>query len=135
MTERDFTSKFNKWLKYHWKSSAVFELKICKEKSIPFNAVQVHQVRNLKTAKHSILPYKVSDVGFDEKPFDIFCVSGVNAYVVIFFYQKRGDDEFVIIDVDHFIDEMETSDRKSLTKERAIEIGSLYSLKDKDDPN
>lgn len=133
MTERDFTTRFNKWLKYHWKSSAVFELKICKEKSIPFSAVQPHQIRNLEIAKSGILPYKVEDVGFSEKPFDIFCVAGVPAYVVIFFYQKRGDNEFVIIDVDHFKEEMSTSERKSLTKERAIEIGTLYSLKD--DPN
>jgi len=133
MTERDFTTRFNKWLKYHWKSSAVFELKICKEKSIPFKAVEVHQIKNLKTAKDGILPYKVADLGWDPKPFDIFCVSKVPAYVVIFFYHKRGDDEFVIIDVDNFIDEMETSDRKSLTKERAEEIGTLYSLKQKDD--
>lgn len=133
MTERDFTSKFNKWLKYHWKSSAVFELKICKEKSIPFSDVQPHQLANLKTAKRGILPHKIPDVGYDQKIFDIMCVSKVPAYVVIFFYQKRGDDEFVIIDVDHFIDEMETSDRKSLTKERAEEVGTLYSLKQKDD--
>lgn len=133
MTERDFTTKFNKWLKYHWKSSAVFELKICKEKSIPFNAVQPHQLTNLKIAKDNILPYKIDDMSIGQKPFDIVCMRKVPAYVVIFFYQKRGDDEFVVIDVDHFIDEMETSKRKSLTKERAIEIGILYSLKAKED--
>lgn len=133
MTERDFTTKFNKWLKYHWKSSAVFELKICKGKSIPFNAVQTHQLANLRIAKRGILPYKIDDGSIGQKPFDIVCVNKVPSYVVIFFYQKRGDDEFVVIDVDHYIDEMETSERKSLTKERAEEIGVKYSLKDKED--
>lgn len=128
MTERDFTTKFNRWLKYNWKSSAVFELKICKEKSIPFNAVQPHQLANLSIAKKGILPYKIDDSSIGQKPFDIVCMNKVPAYVVIFFYQKRGDNEFVVIDVDHFIDEMETSERKSLTKERAIEIGQIYSL-------
>jgi penicillin-binding protein-related factor A (putative recombinase) len=132
MTERDFTTKFNRWLKYNWMSSAVFELKICKEKSIPFNAVQPHQLANLRIAKNGVLPYKIDDSSLGQKPFDIVCMSKVPAYVVIFFYQKRGDNEFVVIDVDHFIDEMETSDRKSITKERAIEIGQIYSLSPSD---
>lgn len=133
MTERDFTTKFNKWLKYNWKSSAVFELKICKEKSISFSSVQPHQLANLRTAKNGILAYKIDDGSIGQKPFDIVCMNKVPAYVVIFFYQKRGDDEFVLIEIDRFIEEMETSSRKSITKERADEIGTIFSLTNKDD--
>lgn len=116
MTEAEFQSRFTKWAKHNVKHTAAFELKICKENSMPFNAVKEHQVANLLSARDRSLMYKIPDAGFDQKPFDCFMLSGCNAYVVILFYQKRGDNEFYMINIHDYVKLMETSERKSITK-------------------
>ena len=126
MTEAKFQSAFNKWTKYNLKESSVFELKICKDKSLPFSAVKPHQIRGLKAARIG-LSYKLPDVGMDQKPFDCMLLNNVNGYVVVMFY-KRGVKHFYIIDVDVWEKEITTSNRKSLTEERANQIGAKKYL-------
>lgn len=116
MTEADFQTRFSKWAKHNIKHTAAFELKICKEPSMPFNAVKEHQVANLLSARNRSLIYKIPDAGFDIKPFDCFMLSGCEAYVVVLFYQKRGDKEFYMININDYVKLMESSERKSLTK-------------------
>ena len=130
MVEADFQTKFSKWAKYNIKYSGAFELKLTKTSSIPFSSVADHQILNLKIAKHSNLVYKIMDVGLAQKPFDCFTLSNVQAYVVLMFY-KRGQKEFFMIDIDDFIKEKETSDRKSLLESRAREIGVSRLLEGK----
>ncbi len=127
MRESDFQTKFSLWLKYHNEGSAAYELKLTKDPSLPFNAVQDHQIRALLLAKHKQLIHKIADVGMLQKPFDCLILSGVPAYVVIQFW-KPGVKEFFMIDIDDFVLEMETSDRKSLTPERAYQIGQRKLL-------
>lgn len=122
MKEKNFQTEFTKWAKYRFKGSGVFELKICKEKSMPFGVVQEHQINALKLSKHDSVVYKIPDGSYDQKPFDCFRVEKVSAYVVVIFY-RRGQKEFFMIDIDDFIKEKETSDRKSLTEDRARELG------------
>jgi hypothetical protein len=43
-------------------------------------------------------------------------------------YYKRGQKDFYMIDIDAFMTEMNISERKSLTPERAGRIGKLYTL-------
>lgn len=126
MTEAKFQTAFNKWAKHNIDFSGAFELKLVKGNSMPFSAVMEHQVQNLLIVKHSILTYKIPDAGIAQKPFDCFTLKG-NAFIVINYY-IRGQKEFVIIDIDDFVKEKETSERKSLTEERAKQIGNVYYL-------
>jgi len=123
--EKDFQIKFTRWLRHKYVSgSAAFELKITHGgHALPFNAVKDHQIAALMAAKHGNLPFKIPDDSRGEKPFDCFILSSVDAYVVIQYY-IRGCNEFIMIDVDDFVSERESSSfRKSLTQERAKQIG------------
>lgn len=127
MKEADFQTRFNKWAKYFVTETQAYELKLCKGTSMPFSAVAKHQYKSLHTSKHGVFAYKIADVGFARKPYDGFVLCGVPAYVYIMFY-RRGQKEFIRIDIDVLIKEKKTSNRKSLTEERAKEIGDVFSL-------
>lgn len=122
MKEADFQTRFSLWLKYHNEGSAAYELKLTKDPSLAFNAVQPHQIRALQLAKHKKMVHKIADFGMLQKPFDCFVLSGVPAYVVVQFWKPR-EKTFFMIDVDDYVREMETSNRKSLTPDRAFQIG------------
>jgi len=117
-----------KWLRAFKNETLALECKICKGKSLPFEAVKEHQVSALYLAKHGLMNFKIPDCGFDQKPFDLFMLARAKAYVVIFWYTKRGQRDMTWIDVDIWLEEKQKSDRKSLTFERACEIGNLYQL-------
>ena len=116
--EANFNTYFNKWLKNVYKKTGAFELKQTKTNSIAFNAVVPHQVDSLWYAKNGVLVYKIPDAGF-QNPFDCFCMTCTPAYVVI-----KYPEFFCLIDIDDWINEVERSDRKSLTSERAKEIAT-----------
>lgn len=124
--EKDFQTSFTKWLKYKYQGSGCFELKLCKEKSLPFSAVEPHQIQALLNAKHQHIEFKIPDVGY-QNPFDCFRLEHVPAFVVIMFY-RRGQKEFFMIDIDDFVSEIQISERKSLTENRVREIGLSASL-------
>lgn len=141
MLEKDFQTKFNRWLRYVYKKTGAFELKITHEKSIPFSAVKDHQVAALLAAKGEGIAYKISDESSGFKPFDCFFLNNVGGWVVIWYYnnslqrghKRLGDvglerSSFYLIDVDDWIQEKSESKRKSLTEERAKEIGEAYSF-------
>lgn len=128
MLEKNKTTTLMHWLKAYKNETMAIECKICKEASLPFSAVKDHQVNALYLAKHGLMNYKIGDCGFDEKPFDLFMLARVKAFIVIFWYQKRGDNRMTWIDVDMWNEERSSSDRKSITFERACEIGVLYQL-------
>jgi hypothetical protein len=128
--EKDFQTKFNKWLMHNWSVGGVsgaFELKLEKGKSLPFSAVKDHQERALSLAKHHGLVYKIPDGNFEQKPFDVFILSQAAAFVVLQFY-RHGQKEFIMINIDNWLKEKATSKRKSLTEERAKEIGTTFYL-------
>jgi penicillin-binding protein-related factor A (putative recombinase) len=127
MKEKDFQTKFNSWLTNRFVGSGAFELKLTHEKSLPFSAVQEHQIHALQMVKYKSLVYKISDSGIGTKPFDCFKLENCPAFVVVMFY-KRGQKDFFMIDVDAFMTEMHTSERKSLTPETALRIGTRYTL-------
>jgi len=123
MLEKDFQTKFNKWVKYSIKNTAVFELKITHGKSIPFAAVQEHQEHALKLAKHKKIIFKIPDAGW-QNPFDSFQIAGSESYVVVMFDNRRATKDFYMIDIDVWLNEKATSVRKSLIEERANELGT-----------
>jgi len=125
--ESVFQSRFNRWVKARWNKTALFELKVT-SKPLPFNAVLQHQKDALVAAKHRSLIFKIPDDSRCFKPADCFCLAGEEAYVVIMYYEPRKST-FIMIDIDVFLKEENASKRKSLTEERAREIGVEYSFK------
>lgn len=127
--EKNFQSDFNRWAKNIWGMTGAFELKVSEGNSLPFSAVKDHQVAALQMAAGKGIVYKIGDDSLGQKPFDCFVLAGVQAWIVVMFHsKKRGQKEFFMIPVDIWVKEIETSDRKSLTEERAREIGIRASI-------
>lgn len=84
----------------------------------------------LYAAKHNRLAHKIADDSVGFKPFDCFHLREVPSFVVVSFW-SRGEKKFYMIDIDDWMQEVQTSNRKSLTVQRAGEIG-MTCLLDKD---
>jgi len=129
--EQQFQTEFNKWVKNCFPFTAAYELKAAEANSIPFSAVADHQERALDVANNGPRPfvYKISDFDRMQKPFDCFSLFGVPAYVVIIFNWNQGNrKDFVMIEIDDWLEEAESSERKSITSERADQIGRRFTL-------
>lgn len=118
MKEKSFQTQFGHWLKANYSHSGAFELKSARGKSLPFSDVQPHQEQALWHVKHKSIYHKIPDVGY-QNPFDCLVLSKADAYVVVRF----GSGKWYMIDIDAWIEERNSSKRKSITEERAQEIG------------
>lgn len=121
MRERDMQTLFGKKNQL----TGVFELKICKEKSLQFSAVQEHQVRALLHVEGSGLYHKISDMSMGEKPFDCFYLAELPAYVVPVWYVPRKQKTAYYIRIKHFLRMREEADRKSFTEEMARKCAEM----------
>ena len=101
------------------KAIGVFELKLVKGKSMPFSAVQEHQLAGLWSAKYDGLYHKISDASYEQKPFDCMNLKGVPAYVVLVWYIPRKRKTAYYITIDTFCQLKDSAGRKSLTEEMA----------------
>lgn len=124
---------FGKYIRSHkFSHSAVFELKICKGTSLPFDSVKDHQIEALQRATGRGLYHRLTDQPWLEdrpaftlqKPFDCFYLTGVLAFVVVWFYHPNKPKKFIFIPVSTWLDERDNCGRKSLTELRAREIGT-----------
>ncbi len=121
--EAKFTVLFRHWLMANPMWSAAFELKQTTNDSLPFSAVQEHQLDALLAVSEGAkgLLYKAPDDSRGVKPMDLLYLRNADAYVVI-----KYPEFFCLIDVDAFIKEKEKSNkkgnRKSLTSDRAQAI-------------
>ncbi len=115
----------------------VYELKITSGTSIPFKAVQDHQVDALMEADRGSFYHRITDQpvfgGMStrfhvRKPFDCMSLSKSKAYVVVWFYKPRKPKVFIKIRINHFIVMKEFADRKSLTEEMALDVGERIPL-------
>jgi len=144
MVEKDFQSKFGKWLKEKEESNpikpGVYELKLEKGKSFAFGNVREDQIKSLLSAKYTGLYHKINDLPVyygsktrfaSSKPFDCFYVKGIKAYLVIGFYTPRKKIETCIIDIDKFIeikDFYSKDNKKSVKKEYLIAQSDNFYL-------
>lgn len=134
MKEKDMQRLFGAYLKQNVKelrirNTYVFELKICKGTSLPFNAVQDHQIEGLLAANSGLgLYHKISDSPIfpgmktrytSPKPFDCLYIAQAEAFVVLFFYKPRKPKVAILIPIAVWLYEREISTRKSITEERA----------------
>lgn len=127
MKEKDLTTLWTHWLRVYGNETAVYELKICKEKSLPFSRLEEHQLQALYMAKHAQVIFKLPDCGF-QNPFDLAHWKFVKAYVGVFWCTARGQKDLVLINIDDWIAEKEKGLRKSLTFIDACRIGKLHKL-------
>lgn len=116
--ETRFGLLFRHWLRKNPRFCAAFELKQTQTDSIPFSAIEDHQITALLAVEtmQGIL-YKAPDDSRSIKPFDFFYLSDADGFVVI-----RYPKFFCLIDIDDFCEEKQKSKRKSLTSKRAREI-------------
>ncbi len=117
--EAAFGLRFRKWIEKNPQMSGAFELKQVEGNSMPFSAVKPHQLVALFMASRNGILYKIADDSRGTKPFDYVYLRHSGAYVVI-----KYPDVFVLIEVRAFMDESETSVRRSLTRDRAVEIST-----------
>jgi len=109
----------------------VFELKLCKGKSMPFSALAPHQKQALlDVSSEAGLYHKISDSPFFKdpkgrmrftcpKPFDSFFLMNIDAYLVVFFYIPRKKKAVYYIRIEDFIRMEHEANRKSFTAEMA----------------
>ena len=131
MKERDFQTQFSKRNIIH----GVFELKFCKGKSLPFNALAEHQEKALLAVSGDGLFHKITDqpvfansgVRFTRpKPFDCFFLSQTMAYIVCMFWIPRKKKSVYYIKISDWIEMRERADRKSATEKMFLEHATIY---------
>lgn len=99
-----------------------FELKQTTTDSLPFSAVEEHQIDGLLAVQSGGFVWKLSDLDIREKPFDMISTQALYGYVVIYYSQHRT---FVMITIFDFVNEKEKSLKKSISFDRAVEIADL----------
>lgn len=112
----------------------VFELKICKARSIRFDAVRPHQIEALKAAISSTgLYHKINDLPVyagsktkfaSQKPFDCFLLKDTPAYIVICFYKARKYKRFYYVIPYAWEREHEKATKKSINEDQVDDICS-----------
>ena len=117
MKDKDLQTLFGRKNNIH----GVFELKIVKGRSMPFNAVQDHQISALLDANGTGLYHKISDASYEKKPFDCFYLVDTPAYVVPVWYVPRKQKTAYYIRIDSYMSVWDKAERKSLTEEMARE--------------
>ncbi len=120
--EANFGILFRHWIKANPMFNSAFELKQTTTNSIPFSDVQEHQLEALMAVQinKSGLLYKIPDDSRGVKPFDYVYLKNALAFVVI-----KYPTCFVLIEPQKFLNERDSSKRKSLTSERAKAISSI----------
>ena len=126
MLEKDFQTKFNKWLARHWHNgTAAFELKIVKPpaKSLAFDAVRENQYQGLELATKRLI-WKIGDTDPRLKPYDSFIMQEAQAYLVVLWYQPRGTSEVTMIDIKTLLEYKLRSTKKSFTQQEARQLAT-----------
>jgi len=129
MKEKDFQSKFSKWLRYNWTNqcSARFELKLVnlsQTKTFNLKLLKDHQIQALSTKK---LIYKIPDTGF-QNPFDCLVMSqDAEGYLVIQFW-KCAVKHFYMIPIANII-KIKEEGTKSLNEAMCKHLGFTCSFK------
>ena len=124
--EQQFTTKLQKWLRYNWKESSAFEVKVARDgKRFPYKELYSHQIRALLRVKKSFV-YKIPDLG-SQNPFDVFTLYNTGAYVILKFI-RRGNKTFYVIDIEDFISHRDKSKAKSITENEAKHIAYLVGV-------
>lgn len=129
MIERNYYAKINKYYvknikKYN--NSIAWESKFTRNNRIRFDSLAGHQETHLLEAERCFAQ-KIADVGISLKPFDGFVLYEALVFFISIFYTPKKT-EIYEIPIREFLKEKYTSGTKSLTKEKAKEIGNLIHI-------
>lgn len=116
MKEKNFYAPVQKWMKSKLRETCGIELKLVKTKLFKFDDVKDHQVANLLSVNRGFLSYKIADVGFDQKIFDLVCFNKERAYVGVVFYEERKKKNLYLIPIQVFVLLKGASVKRSLTE-------------------
>ena len=122
MKEKNFQSKFMRWIEAYWHTdkSARFELKfvdLSKNKRLNFkNSLPDHQRRALSAKRHM---FKIPDAGY-QNPYDCYHITG-KGYLVIQFWKPRCD-HFYMVEIEKILSMIETGE-KSIDEETCVRFG------------
>ena len=137
MTEATMQTMFRKYLESNPPFlPEVYELKLCKGTSLPFEAVKPHQVIALKQATTGLF-HKLTEppIFYNNttrfnlpRPFDCMYLKGIKGYVIVWFYVPRTKKTFIKIPIAHWLAEQATCGRKSITEAMALNIGTPLDI-------
>lgn len=104
----------------------IWEVKKTNTNSIPFSGFADHQVASLMKAKHQRLNIKIRDVGIHQKNVDGMTFEKSPSWCLCCYPADNKDGyNCYSIDIDDWYNERRTCGRKSLTEERAKQLGTL----------
>lgn len=127
MRERDLYTPVQKWMRMNMRQTCAIELKICKGKNFNMSEVKEHQVANLRTVARGFFGYKIADVGYDQKPFDLFFINESPAYVGIVFYEERKKKRLYLIPIQTFMFLKKASVKPSLSELDCLAFSSAVA--------
>lgn len=136
--ESDFQRELKKWALANGTTTAVIEAKVTPGTSIGFDRLEPHQKSFLLRASEGTAYYHPSDFansiadssGFSKQklPCDAIFLAGVKAFVAVMYRVKeKGNKTFYLVPIARWIEE-EKGERKSLTEERAGQVGTKCEL-------
>ena len=124
MNEKNMQSLWTSYIRENPpEKTTVYELKIVKGTSMPFDRVAPHQVANLIGCRTSEGHYhKIPDMsaknGFSgQKPWDCQFIVRSKAYLVLWFYKERQKKIFYLVDIFEFQRIKGVLQRKSVTED------------------
>lgn len=121
MIESSYYADLTKYYERTTTCSVAWESKFSRNHRIPFSDLPAHQEKFLLKAEESY-GFKIPDNGRGQKPFDGFVLhKAISLFIAIYFLPRQT--EIYEIPIRVFLNEKYTSIEKSLTKQRASEIG------------
>jgi len=96
--EASVTPAILKWIRENGPPSFLFEIKVCRGKSLPASAVLPHQKLALLAASGGGIVHKISDEARRKQPADGFKISFARGYVFVAFL-KESPRKVVVIDI------------------------------------
>lgn len=126
MVEKSYYNEINKHYVANATNSIAWEAKITKTNTLNFNCLAPHQEQFLLESERSY-GYKISDSGLMKKPFDGFVLYKATSLFIAIYYIPHKT-EIYEIPIRAFLKEKYESGKKSLSKERAREIGKMLDL-------
>lgn len=126
MIEKSYYASITKYYLRTAPDTVVWEAKFTRGNTLNFNCLPPHQEEALLQSERAF-GYKIPDAGLAKKPFDGFVVvRGTVLFIAIYFLPRAT--EIYEMPIRTFLKEKYESGKKSLTKERAKEIGKLINL-------
>lgn len=124
MQEKDYYAELNKYYTKHAKEiekSIAWEAKFTRTNRLNFKCLAEHQEEKLLKAEMAY-GEKIADAGLMKKPFDGYVLYKARSFFIAIYFLPRQTEVYEI-PIRDFLKEKYAGKEKSLTKDRASEIG------------